>query len=139
MDKTQIVIGFISAFIGGIIAVYLRAFLEKRKDIELNFHKITEDKYRSLLVFMACALDINKKRYFTISEQTVNKTAEDYLNHLKEYYYHSILYSSDDVIVSLGKFIKKPSKEAYVEVAKAMRKELWGRKTKLTFDDIPID
>ena len=138
MDKTQIIISIISAFIGGIVATYLKAFLEKKIDIELNLNRITEDKYRSLLIFMACVLDINKKRYFTVNEQTEIKTSEDYLNQIKEYYYHSILYAPDNVITSLKKFIKKPSKKAYVVVAKEMRKDLWGRKTKLNFNDIEI-
>jgi len=124
MNKTQIIISLISAFIGGIVATYLKAFLEKRKDIELSLNKITEDKYKSLLVFMACALDINKRRYFTISEQTENKTLEDYLSQIKEYYHHSTLYSPDNAIVSIREFIKSPSKKSYIKVAKKMRKEL---------------
>jgi len=139
MNYTQITISFISAIIGGVIATFLKTFLEKRKDIELSLNRITEDKYRSLLVFMACAIDINKKRFFTLSEQIENKTSEDYLNQIKEYYYHSILYSPDNVILALKEFILNPSKELYVKVAKEMRKDLWGRKTKLDYNDISIN
>lgn len=127
-----------SAIIGGVIATYLKTFLEKRKELNLNLKKITEDKYKSLLIFMACVLDIKKKRYFSLNEQIPNVTSDDYLNQLKEYYYHSILYSSDRVILSLKDFIQHPSKEAYIRVAKEMRKELWANETRLEFADIII-
>jgi hypothetical protein len=90
-------------------------------------------------MFMACALDIEKKKYFTIHEQVVQKTSQDYMNQINEYYYHSALYSSDDVILSLKEFIKTPSQETYIKVAQVMRKDLWGKKTKLDFNDIRLD
>ncbi|MDT8339702.1 MAG: hypothetical protein RQ763_10960 [Sulfurimonas sp.] len=138
MDETQIIKTLITAIIGGVVATYLKSLLDKKKELDISLNKITEDKYRSLLVFMACALDINKKRYFSLVEQTENKTSEDYMNQIKEYYYHSILYSSDDVIEKLKAFIESPSKNSYVEVAQAMRKDLWGRKTKLGFNEIEL-
>jgi hypothetical protein len=138
MDETQIIETLITAIIGGVVATYLKSFLDKQKELDISLNKITEDKYRSLLVFMACALDINKKRYFSLVEQTKNETSEDYINQIKEYYYHSILYSSDDVIEKLKAFIESPSKNNYVKVAQAMRKDLWGRKTKLSFDEIEL-
>ena len=68
-----------------------------------------------------------------------NKTKEDYLNQIIEYYYHSILYSSDNVILSLKKFIQEPNKDNYIKTAKAMREELWENKTKLKYEDILIN
>jgi hypothetical protein len=132
----EIITALISAFVGGIIATFLKTFLEKRKDLEIKHKALIEDKYRSLLIFMACTLDIDKRRYFSMQEQIPNLTSEDYMNQIKEYYYHSILYSSDNVILSMKQFIKNPSKEAYITVAQEMRKELWGKETKLNFEDI---
>jgi deoxyadenosine/deoxycytidine kinase len=136
MDKIQILTSLASAIIGGVIATYLKAFLEKRKEIEINLQKITEDKYRSLLIFMACAIDFNKRRFFSLNEQVENKSAEDYLNQIKEYYYHSILYSPDKVIIALKEFINNPNKLNYAKVAQEMRKDLWNKNTKLSFEQI---
>jgi len=132
----NIIVSLISAVIGGIVATIIKSFLDKKREIDLNLNKITEDKYRSLLIFMACALDISKKRYFSLNEQIPNVTQEDYLHQITEYYYHSILYSSDDVIRSLKKFIELPNKDNYILTAKAMRKDLWKSKTKLSDIDI---
>ena len=125
--------------IGSITTAFVSNWLDRKKEVELNLKKILEDKYRGLLVFMACALDIEKKKYFTINEQVAHKTSQDYLNQVREYYYHGTLYSSDEVILALKSFIKLPNKETYVGVAQAMRNDLWGRKTKLNFDDINIE
>ena len=135
----QITTSLISALIGGIIVAVVENILDKRKEIDINKNRITEEKYRSLLIFMACALDISKKRYFLLNEQIENKTKEDYLNQIIEYYYHSILYSSDNVILSLEKFIQEPNKDNYIKTAKAMREELWENKTKLKYEDILIN
>lgn len=128
----------VGTIIGGAITSMISSWLDKKKQVDLTLSKILEDKYRGLLVFMACALDIEKKKYFTINEQVEQKTSEDYLNQVREYYYHSTLYSSDEVILSLKGFIKNPCEENYVKVAQAMRKDLWKRKTNIDFSDIKL-
>lgn len=60
--------------LGSIVTAFVSNWLDKKKEVELNLASILEDKYRSLLVFMACVLDIEKKKYFTISEQVTQKT-----------------------------------------------------------------
>ena len=140
MDYTQTIIGFLSsALIGGITVAVIQHVLDKKKEIELNSNKLMEEKYRSLLVFMACALDIEKVRYFNIYEDREMKTSQDYLNKIKGYYYHSILYCPDEVILALKQFIETPSKENYIKTATAMRKDLWNKETKLKKEDIILD
>ena len=68
-NMEQIITSLISALIGGIIVAVVENFLDKRKEIDINKNRITEEKYRSLLISMACALDISKKRYFSLNEQ----------------------------------------------------------------------
>lgn len=136
MDYTQIIIGLSGGLVGGIAVAVIQYFLDKKKEIELSFNKLMEDKYRSLLVFMACALDIEKRRYFTLNEQTQNKTSQDYLNKIREYYYHSVLYSPDEVILALKQFIETPTIDNYIKTATAMRKDLWNKGTKLKNEDI---
>lgn len=135
MDYSSLV----SALIGGGVVAFIKYFLDGKKEANFNLNKIAEDRYRSLLVFMVCAIDIKKKKYFTINEQIVQQSSEDYLKQIKEYYYHSLLYAPDDVLVKLKKFIQEPNRESYIIVAKAMRKDLWKRKTKLKYEDILID
>ncbi len=93
MTVTEIFFGLFGGALGGIIVSLIKSHLDKKNEISINLNKIIEDKYRSLLVFMACALDIKKKKYFTLNEQIPLNTKEEYLQQIKEYYYHSVLYS----------------------------------------------
>ena len=139
MNYSQIIIGLAGGVIGGVVVAILQHFLDKRKEIDLELNKIMENKYRSLLVFMACALDIKKRRYFNLDEQTPNKTQKDYLIQISEYYYHGVLYSPDKVMIALKKFILKPNKKNYLKTAIEMRKDLWNKNTKLEIEDIIIE
>jgi len=87
----EYLISLLSAFLGGTLVAFIQYFLDKNKQRVFRRSEILEDKYRSLLVFMACALDIKKKKYFTLNEQVPNRTEEDYIKQIEEYYYHSIL------------------------------------------------
>lgn len=135
MDYLSIISAFLS---GGVIVTIVSFYLDKKKDATTKLNSIMEDKYRSMLVFMACVIDIDRRRYFTLNEQTPNKTADDYLKQIEEYYYHSILYAPDDVIKKLKKFIIEPNRKNYIEVAIAMRNDLWKRKIRLNYNDIII-
>jgi len=129
----------ISAFLsGGVVVTIVSFYLDKKKETAAKLNNIMEDKYRSMLIFMACAIDIDRRRYFTLNEQTPNKTAEDYLKQIEEYYYHSILYAPDDVIKKLKIFITDPNRRNYIEVAIAMRNDLWKRKIRLSYEDLTI-
>lgn len=128
----------ISGLLGGAIVALAQYILNKRKELYLNLNRINEGKYRSILVHMACALDYNNRDCFSIDEEFVGKSKEDYLKRVEQYYYHSLLYSPDFVIEELKKFIRNPDKESYIKTAKAMRKDLWGKKTKLEEKDIII-
>ena len=139
MNYTQILIGLFSGALGGVVVSFVQNYLDKNKQLNLNLNKLTEDKYKNLLIFMACVLDINKKRYFHLNESVPNNTSQDYLNQIKEYYYHGLLYSNDEVIISLKNFIENPTKETYIKTAISMRKDLWNKNTKLKKEDILLD
>lgn len=139
MVNGEIIVGLFSGFIGGFIVAITKYFLDKKREIEIHLNELIEEKYRSLLIFMACALDINKRRYFSLNEQTPNKTSKDYIAQIKEYYYHSILYSPDKVLLAIKNFIQEPSKENYIKTAVEMRKDLWRKGTKLNIEDIIIE
>jgi hypothetical protein len=60
---------FISVEICGVIATFIKSYLDMKNSIDLNHREITKENYRGLLIFMACALDIEKRRYFSLNEQ----------------------------------------------------------------------
>ena len=58
---------------------------------------------------------------------------------LKLKLYNSLLYAGDNVIYSLRKFIEKNNHQNYSKVALEMRKDLYGKNTRINFNDIKIE
>jgi len=46
-------------------------------------------------------------------------------NKIVEYYYNSLLFSSDDVIICIKKFLQEPNQTTFTETAIAMRNDIW--------------
>jgi hypothetical protein len=129
--------------IGGIIGAYIKNLLDKRKELDFKLNEINEEKFRSILVFMSILLRPENRKHFIVDDKFLQSLDEDgvkrhCLMKLEEYYYHSMLYASDEVITSIKTFIESPNRENYVKVAKAMRVDLWNKKSKLTFSDLMI-
>lgn len=124
--------------IGGIVGAIVKYWLDNKKVLRVNLNQINEEKYRTLLIHMSCALDVNNRRYFTIKKDYEEDTQEYYMGCVKEYYYNSLLYSPDFVIIELKRFIEGPSKKSFIRVARAMRRDLWRSKTKLSVDQLVL-
>lgn len=52
--------------------------------------------------------------------------------------YNGVFYASDDVLKQLRKFISVKNYQSYLNLALAMRKDLYGKKSKITFNDLKI-
>ena len=129
--------------IGGVLGAYIKHLLDKRKELDFKLNELNEDKFRSILVFMSILLRPENRKHFIVDDKYINDLREEDLKKhcklkLEEYYYHSMLYASDDVITSLKIFIQNPNRENYVKSVKAMRVDLWNKKSKLSFSDLLI-
>lgn len=129
--------------LGGIVGAYIRNLLDKRKELDFKLNELNEDKFRSILVFMSILLRPENRKHFIVDDRYIqNLSEEEVKKHcimkIEEYYYHSMLYASDDVIKSIKVFLQNPDRENYLKVAKAMRVDLWNKKSRLTFSDLLI-
>ncbi|HEY60128.1 MAG TPA: hypothetical protein G4N92_05535 [Anaerolineae bacterium] len=123
--------------IGGIVGSYIQYALNQKGDITKEVRILNEDKYRSILVFMRCILDptaVNQFGFSNKDEVNLNKIKDDTekiiayaKSKLKEYYYHSFLYASDNVINEIENFIETPNEDNFIKTANAMRKDLWNK------------
>lgn len=126
-----------SAILGGSIVVLVQFVLDRRKERYTSLKNLTEERYRSTLVFMKCSFDFTKKKYF--HDPNPLSSEKEYLEKVIEYYYHGLLYLPDDVLLRMKEFIKTPNQSNFIRVAKSMRKDLWGMRTKLSERDILLD
>ena len=128
--------------IGGIIGSYFQYIWNQKRQTEEKIQGLNENKYRSSLIFMRCALEPKNYQQFDIEDPLFPRGKSD--NHikdycmikLKEFYYNSILYASDEVLKYQKLFLEDPSELNYFNAALAMRRDLWKRKTKADLNDL---
>lgn len=98
--------------IGGVVGAYIKHLLDKQKELNFKLNELNENKYRSILVFMSFLLNPKNKNHFLIDDRHIEnlndkELKEHLMGKLEEYYYHSLLYASDDVIRAFKKFLKE--------------------------------
>jgi hypothetical protein len=131
--------------IGGVVGSYLQYFLNQRGETELRIQSLNENQYRSTLIFMRCVLKPENVDQFHIEDPNIkhlknNEEIEKYaIIKLIEFYYNSILYASDDVLIKHKQFINKPTESNFMDTAIAMRKDLWKRRTKIKLTTISLE
>jgi len=134
----QIIISVFSLLgIGGAIGYFVKYFLLQKDKIKNEIRILNEEKYRTTLIFMRVMLNPSSIKHFCFSSQRDEsylrsaKDAGEIIDYCKdrlvEYYYHSFLYASDDVISGIKEFIDNPVEDNFVNVANLMRKDLWGK------------
>ena len=64
--------------------------------------------------------------------------AADLVDELKTEWNNMLFYAADDVLKTFQDFINRPDPENYRRCALAMRKDLWGGKVSLKFEDITL-
>ncbi len=52
-------------------------------------------------------------------------------NKLIEFYYNSLLYASDDVLIKMKEFMENPTETNFMKTAISMRNDLWKKGTKI--------
>jgi len=147
MDYETVFSVFASLGVGGIIGSYLQNLWHQRGETESKVRSLNEGQYRSTLIFMRCVLRPESIGEFDIPDPRVREVKERdrdeiirYANtRLVEFYYNSLLYSSDRVLLEMKDFIKNPTETAFMKTAVAMRKELWGRETKVDLESLSLE
>ena len=135
---SHLLIGLFGGLLGSIVIAFVKNKLEKSKIHQLKYKELMEEKYRYILIIMACILDYTNRNIFSVNEQTPAKSSEEYFFMLKGYYYHGLLYSSDEIIVAIKTFIENPCLKNYVKTAVVMRRDLWSKKTRLKYENIAL-
>ena len=62
----------------------------------------------------------------------------DHADFLNAEYLRAVLYAPDDVLRELKHFIEKPNEENFIRTARAMRRSLWNRKSKLEANELKL-
>ena len=131
----EIVISLLAALgLGAILGAYFNSRFQRRKEIEEDIHQLKRQRYGAILIQMLTILDpkrgLAKAQQFRPDLQNV----EDFKEEVKIEMLHSVVFANDKVIKTMAEFVKNPSDATYIKTASAMRKDLWGKDTKIGED-----
>ena len=117
--------------LGAILGAYFKSRFEHRKEVEADIHKLKRDRYGAILIQMLTIIDPEKGIPKLKEHRPDLKNIEDIEDEIRTEMLNSILFANDDVITSMSDFLSKPTQDTYIKVTLAMRKDLWGKSTKI--------
>jgi len=139
---TQIISLITALGIGSGIGIVIKSILDRNSELKFKLKTINEEKYRTILIYMSIVINPQNKAHFILNDNILCGLKNDTdirayaLSKLNEYYYQSLLYASDDVMLMFKSFLVDCNRENYVLTAQKMRQDLWNNKTNLTIEDI---
>ena len=148
MDIETVIVSVLSSFgVSGIIGIYLQHLWSQKRETELRIQGENRGHYESNLVWMRIILKPEMVENFNVARldpllskqrnpSEIKKLAE---NRLIEFYYSSVLFSPDYVLTAMKEFIKNPTEVNFMKSAIAMRKDLWNKKTKVSFEILSLE
>ncbi|MEZ4180134.1 MAG: hypothetical protein R3B41_01260 [Candidatus Doudnabacteria bacterium] len=131
--SSQMILSLLAAFgIGSILGNYFQSKFQHTRDLKNKVHKWKRERYGAIIMQILTVLRFNKYGTRFAKEQRPNlNTKNDYLEEIKLEFLHGIVMMSDEVINSLADFLRKEDYDSYSQVVNAMRKDLWGKKSKV--------
>jgi hypothetical protein len=132
------IISLISAIgFGGIAGAYLEFRFQHQKQVQEDIHCLKRKRYGSILIQMLTILSpehLSKTQEF----RPDLKTIEDVKEEVRIEMLHGLLFASDNVINAMAQFVQSPNYSSYFKAVIAMRKDLWGEKTKIEEGDLEV-
>lgn len=145
MLSLPVIISLLTALgVGGALGIVIKSVLDRNAELKIKLKTINEEKYRTILIYMSIVLNPSNKDHFILNDNNLYGFKSDAeistyaLSKLKEYYYQSVLYASDDVMHTLKQFLSNNDREHYISTAQKMRLDLWNNKSKLELSEIEI-
>lgn len=125
--------------LGGSIGTILQSFLSNKNRVFEDEFKKKAERYKAIMILMWTSLNPKSElKHLKLYREDIPNT-ETLHKELKLELYNMMLYAGDNVMRSFKLFVKKINHENYSKVALEMRRDLYGRKTKINFDEIRIE
>jgi len=131
-EAIGVIVSIIAAMgIGGIVGAFVQASLQQRRYVRTREQNFKQTRYLAILILMLTQLDpktgLEKVRQF----RNDLKDLDDVKKEIETEFLHSFVFAGDEVIESLSDFIKTPDRDSFIKVAVAMRRDLWGKRTRV--------
>lgn len=123
--------------VGGIIGGYISYLLDKKKEREFKVLEQKEKRYKSTLLFMDAYFEPKNIKYLSSRHPDIDN-AKDVMEYLKMEYHEMMLYAGKEVIMSVKKFLKKPTYDTFLQTILIMRTDLSKMNSDLSLEKIKI-
>ncbi len=123
--------------VGGIVGGYMTYLLDKKREQEFKVLEQKEKRYKSCLLYMDAYFTPKNIKYLSSRQPDIDN-AKDIIEYLKMEYHEMMLYASKEVIISVKKFIEKPSYDSFLVTILTMRQDLSKMNKDLSIDSIKI-
>ena len=125
--------------LGGLLKGLLDFFIADRKRKSETKHQFKETRYKAIILL--CYTYVNFEREgTTIIVQRPDIDSKDRLfNELNAEWINMTLYASDKVLLAMKNFLKSGEESEFNELIIAMRKDLYGIKTKMTIGNLRLE
>ena len=139
MSTDQILTGIGLVGIGGLLKSLFDFLVASRKLKNDAKQSTKEIRYKAIILMCYALVNYDREKTTLI----INRPDIDSINRLKNEisveFINMSLFGSDNVIIAMKKFISEPDVIALNNLAIAMRKDLYGIRTKLNRDHFMID
>jgi hypothetical protein len=135
----EIMISLVSAVgVGGVFGAYFQSRFQHQRELKSDIHELKRQRYGAILIQMLTILDpehgLSKSQKF----RPDLKNIEDFKEEVKIEILNGVLFASDEVIKAMAEFIRDPNHSSYIKTVVSMRKDLWGKRTKISEDTLDI-
>lgn len=139
MDS-QNILGALSLLgIGTAVGTAIGSFFSKRWElsntVKLQQQDFKSERYRVIILLMYSALDFEREKVKLKKHGRDYDAIDELLEELKAEWHYMILFASDQALKRTKAFIQLPNYQNFCNAATALRKDLWGSKTSIKFDD----
>jgi hypothetical protein len=125
--------------IGAITPKVFEYFSDRQKIKDQSKHDYKQVRYKALILLMYGYLDFEKRNEYLVKYNRNFQNKEALLEELTTEWTNMTLYSSDEVIKAMKKYIQSPNMDTYIVTTLAMRKDLYNIKTSLAVSDLKLD
>lgn len=124
--------------IGGGIGAYVQHRLQARRQLGEREHELKQRRYLCIIILMLAKLkpEVGIAKVQRIRPDLPDLQAVD--DELETELMNAVVFASDDVLASFATFLKNPTHVAFADAASAMRRDLWGRRHRLSPELIEV-
>ena len=147
MDIETILISVLSSLgISGIVGIYLQYLWTQKGETESRIQAENRKTYESTIVWMRILLNPETVTFYNVGKidpnilkMTQTELKEHARKMLVSFYYESLLFYPDNILLNIKEFLKNPTKENLMLTAVTMKKDLWNKNTNANLETLSLE